>query len=934
MKKVSFLVFGLLGTISCIAQTIIIAPKFENSRGFSENFAVVKQNGKWGYLNVKGELAIPAIYFDARDFHEGKAAVKTENGWGYINKDNKMVIPDKFFDARDFSEGLAAVKSSIETDKSNNDGYEGEYWGHYNELDSWQFIKEDGTLAFRGCFRDVSTFHDGVACVFKEKCWEFINKNGETNYKTKYDNYYPVHYSDGLIPNIGGDFGDEWGYSDLSGKWIIKPQYRSVTEFCDGIAVVEEFGGEMKVIDTYGNILYNGVNDRLFLIRGGYVLDCNNLYYRDNFSKSYATLNLPSTYWQLSDVVTIPSARPAGGSATVSYKQPLNIQSVEILRSLKVILYKQPCLGLWATEFDNGYWGFTTLNMKDFISQYVESQMNDWLKRGEFESTSTYESRISEANRQQKMVYYADDLINNWLKKGLDQWSLSDYNADKECFELTTDLGNYTIKIPANSARTLKSNWLKTNKQVGFKYDNGLSLEKIDFTISLGNKDVTISVNTATGTIEEDYHDNINKELPNIKWLEFMATATSKEYPIKLGVNSISKIENITITVNGIQDRGIKTVNNSDYDLTINRTLTLNEGENIIKVSVTNAAGTAQEEKTIIYRPQGGELPIIEWLDFAATTNKKEYQMKLGIKSKSKVEEVNVTVNGALTRGIKTVVSEGYDLTVDRTLSLSEGLNRIVVSVRNGDGISTSEKVITYQGNNPTPVFNDKRIAFVIGNSHYSNSEMNLANPENDATDVAEKLRGLGFEVVLKLDATKENMERELSAFGEKAKDYDVALFYYAGHGIQSKGVNYIIPTNIDDLAENNLKWKCVNIEQVLDVMEDSKCKLKIVVLDACRNDPVSRKWHRSMATRGLSIMSSPIGTIIAYSTAPGMTAQDGTDRNSPYTEAFLNTLDQPNLDISNFFQEVMAQVTKKTRQSQNPWWSSSYTGKFYFNKQ
>ena len=159
-------------------------------------------------------------------------------------------------------------------------------------------------------------------------------------------------------------------------------------------------------------------------------------------------------------------------------------------------------------------------------------------------------------------------------------------------------------------------------------------------------------------------------------------------------------------------------------------------------------------------------------------------------------------------------------------------------------------------------------------------------------------------------------------------------MFYYAGHGIQSKGVNYLIPTNIEDLAENNLNWKCVNVEQVLDVMEDSQCKLKIVVLDACRNDPVSRKWHRSTGTRGLSIMSSPIGTIIAYSTAPGMTAQDGTGRNSPYTEAFLSTLDMPNLDVSNFFQEVMSHVTNKTHQAQNPWWSSSYTGKFYFNKQ
>lgn len=934
MRSQIFFFIIMLFPINSISQVPVILPNYTEVRGYSEGLAAVEQQGKWGFIDIKGEKVIPIMYQETRDFHEGKAAVKTEKGWGYINTDNKMVIPDKFFDARDFTDGLAAVKSSIETDKSNDDGYEGEYYGHYNDLESWRYIKEDGTLAFEGFFRDVSTFHDGVACVFNEKNWYFINKRGSVVYRTKYDNYYPVHYSDGLIPNIGGDLGDEWGFSDLSGKWIIQPQYRSVTEFCDGLAVVEEFGGKMKVINNTGNILYNGVNDRLFILKGGYILDGHNLYHKDNFSKPYATLDIPSTYWQQTDIVTIPSGTPAGSNVGVSGKAPLNIQSVEVLRSLKPTYYKQPGSGLWATEFDNGYWGFTAFNMQEYISQYVSSQMDIWLKRGEFESTSAYENRTSISNRQQKEVTLADDLINNWLKKGLDQWTLSNYDADNEAFTLTTDLGTYMIKIPVGSAKRLKDNWASVNKQVGFKYENGLSLAKIDFTFPQGSKDMTLSVNTATGTIQEVEHDIINKDLPSIKWLEFLATATSKECPIRLGINSKSKIEDVTISVNGTQDRGIKTVSSSDYDLTINRTLTLNEGTNIIKVSVRNAAGTTQEEKTIVYRPQGGELPTIEWIDFAATANKKEYQMKLGIKSKSKVEEVNVTVNGALTRGIKTVASDGYNLTVDRTLALSEGLNRIVVSVRNGDGISTSEKVITYQGNNPTPVFNDKRIAFVIGNSHYSNSEMNLANPENDAKDVAEKLKGLGFEVVLKLDATLEDMDRELTSFGQKAKEYDVAMFYYAGHGIQSKGVNYLIPTNIDNLAEDNMKYKCVDMERVLDVMEDSKCKLKIVILDACRNDPLSRRWHRSAGTRGLSLMNAPIGTIISFSTAPGSTALDGKGRNSPYTEAFLNTLDMPNLDVFHFFQKVGASVLDKTQRSQNPWLSVSFTGDFYFNKQ
>ena len=123
-------------------------------------------------------------------------------------------------------------------------------------------------------------------------------------------------------------------------------------------------------------------------------------------------------------------------------------------------------------------------------------------------------------------------------------------------------------------------------------------------------------------------------------------------------------------------------------------------------------------------------------------------------------------------------------------------------------------------------------------------------------------------------------------------------------------------------------------MNRILDTMDDSQCKLKIVVLDACRNNPLARRWHRSAGVRGLSLMDAPMGTIISFSTAPGSTALDGSGRNSPYTEAFLNTLEQPNLDVFHFFQNVGKYVMDKTGKAQNPWLSSSFIGDFYFNKQ
>ncbi len=440
--------------------------------------------------------------------------------------------------------------------------------------------------------------------------------------------------------------------------------------------------------------------------------------------------------------------------------------------------------------------------------------------------------------------------------------------------------------------------------------------------------------------IEQEYvnkQNAIEKEinLPKVIWPNSIENSvTQSKLELSVRINSYSKVSYVNLSVKGNNSNEDNIIEEDDNGLIIKKMVLLEEGENIIQIDVTNAAGTIHEEKTLNYRPNGKDLPVIEWLDFASTALKQEYQLKLGIKSQSKIEDVSITLNGVQSRGVKTTESDDYSMTVNRVMTLAEGTNRIVVSVRNAEGISTSEKVITYKGASPTPVINEKRIALVVGNSHYSNTEMNLRNPENDAEDVSEKLEQLGFEVTKLIDGSLEQIDKELSSFAEKAKEYDVALFYYAGHGIQSKGVNYILPTNIDNLTEDNIRYKCVDSGRVLDAMEQSNSKLKIVVLDACRNDPVSRSWHRSSSSRGLSLMNAPIGTIIAFSTAPGQTAQDGDGHNSPYTEAFLSALDIPNLDALHFFQTVGANVQKKTHRSQIPWLSSSFTGDFYFNKQ
>ncbi|MBQ1732766.1 MAG: caspase family protein [Bacteroidales bacterium] len=433
---------------------------------------------------------------------------------------------------------------------------------------------------------------------------------------------------------------------------------------------------------------------------------------------------------------------------------------------------------------------------------------------------------------------------------------------------------------------------------------------------------------------EKSQSQDTDKTLAEIQWLDFKSYVMTSNMQLYIGIKSNSKIENVTLTLNGETIKGLKEIKGLGFNINLQGNINLAEGANVLKIAVTNAVGTRREEKSVVYALASNNLASVDWLEFEASASSRDYKMKLGIKSDSKIEDVSILLNGVQERGINVVEVDGYDMTVEKTVTLADGLNRIVASIRSPEGIVTTERVVVYNNIKTKRKFDDKRIAMVVGNSKYSNEIMNLRNPEHDATDVAAKLKELGFDVMLLIDADFETMDRQLSEFGTRAKDYDVAMFFYAGHGIQSKGVNYLLPTDINNLTEDNIMFKCINMERILVIMEGSNCKLNIVVLDACRNDPISRAWHRGAEGYGLSIMNAPSGTIISFSTAPGYTALDGQGEHSPYTEAFLNNLDIPDIDVLQFLKMVGAEVIEKTKNAQRPWMSSSFTGDFYFNRQ
>ncbi|WP_024516174.1 caspase family protein [Bradyrhizobium sp. Tv2a-2] len=231
----------------------------------------------------------------------------------------------------------------------------------------------------------------------------------------------------------------------------------------------------------------------------------------------------------------------------------------------------------------------------------------------------------------------------------------------------------------------------------------------------------------------------------------------------------------------------------------------------------------------------------------------------------------------------------------------------------------------------------DKRVAFVVGNGAYRNVAT-LPNPAADAAAMAKTLRGVGFDVVEGVNLTRDGMTEKLLDFGQKTQGADIALFYYAGHGIAINGVNYLLPVDADIKSEMDVKLgAAINVDVTLDqTMADSKVKL--VFLDACRDNPFAARI-RSASTRsvnvqaGLAEMKSGEGTLIAFATGPGQTALDGeAGRNSPFTRALIAHIAQPGAEIQQAMTEVRAQVSEETKKGQLPWGHTNLIGSVYLN--
>jgi len=299
---------------------------------------------------------------------------------------------------------------------------------------------------------------------------------------------------------------------------------------------------------------------------------------------------------------------------------------------------------------------------------------------------------------------------------------------------------------------------------------------------------------------------------------------------------------------------------------------------------------------------------------------------KIGVEGKPFEVGTEIKLQATRDGDLYFAINDPFDWVKDNSGSMQ-------VTVYQQSGGQPSPKIpspIQVQDTTPNrAVENTTRTALIIGNSHYEIGA--LKNPQHDAQDIAEALKQQGFTVTLQLDGTQEQMEAAISEFGRTLYQGGVGLFYYAGHGVQVDGENYLVPVRARIDSESDVRYKAVNVGHILGKMGEARNGLNIVILDACRDNPFSRGFRSR--TRGLAVVSSAAarGTLIAYATSPGKVASDGDARNGLYTQHLLKNMQTPGLPVEQVFKRVLRGVEQETNGKQSPWTSSSFSGDFYF---
>jgi hypothetical protein len=424
------------------------------------------------------------------------------------------------------------------------------------------------------------------------------------------------------------------------------------------------------------------------------------------------------------------------------------------------------------------------------------------------------------------------------------------------------------------------------------------------------------------------------KTAPIITWTSpsnANTTLDSFTARIKANIKSDDGLKSVLLYLNGISkgEAEIKPLTDiNSYQ--IEKTINFGPGENNIYIVATNNAGSSKSELRYFSNPSA-IAPVITWsnpVTLSSSVNIESFNVSACIKSPTELRSVRLLVNGNIqTENNIFQASANKDCNYEwqSPVVLKEGDNSIFIIATNIAGSTTSEKrVIKY-----AQAILEKRLALVFGNSQYSNKAP-LKNPVNDANLIEGTLKELGFDVIKRLNAGKIEMEAAIREFNEKLPDYNVALFYYAGHGNQVDGKNYLIP--IDAILEKpgDCKYEAIDVNFIVEEFDKYQDNTNIVILDACRSNPFA-SWTRG-GEAGFKTMNFTSGTIVAYATSEGSTAADGKGSNGLYTEELVKQMSIPQ-PISTVFMNTRVQVRKLSNNQQIPSETNKLNGEFFFKK-
>jgi hypothetical protein len=422
---------------------------------------------------------------------------------------------------------------------------------------------------------------------------------------------------------------------------------------------------------------------------------------------------------------------------------------------------------------------------------------------------------------------------------------------------------------------------------------------------------------------------------PSINWVSpsgLVTTLDSYTVRIRASIKSGSDLKSVSFYVNGIS-RGegeIKPLLDETGTFLAEKTINLNPGQNNVYFIATNPEGSTKSDLRYFTNPLANP-PDIKW---GVPTSSNEivsseiFTLEVCIKSPADLISAKVLVDGVqvnVGRVFQRSVVEGCNYIWKPQIILKDGDNSLYVIAENIAGSTTSEnRIIRY-----SKTIAEKRLALIFGNSDYITGN-SLKNPVNDANLIEATLKELGFEVIKRTNSGRDSMMSSIREFSKKLTNYNVALFYYAGHGIQVDGVNYLIPTNAKLENKDDCKWEAIEVTTVTDEFKKHSANTNIVILDACRNNPY-RAWARG-GEQGFKALAPINGTIISFSTSEGATAADGEGANGLFTEELVKQMVIPQ-QIESVFKKTRKEVVERSRGQQIPTEWSYLTGDFYFKR-